>query len=135
MIKRFLTGLSLILIVGGCSQSSVQPPRTPSVIEDREWELVSFEKPSMKIPKNATLLLMDGRYMGNAGCNSMGGEYHIEGEKISFKAGYSTMMRCAEIDLEMKVLGAMQTVDRYSVEGSRLTLMHKGVGVMHFREK
>ncbi len=135
MIKHFLTGLTLILIVAGCSQTPAQPPRTSSIIEDREWELVSFEKTNMAIPKNATLLLIDGRYMGNTGCNSMGGEYYINADKINFTAAYSTKMSCADMGLEMKVLGLMQKVDQFKVEESRLTLMHKGQGVMRFIEK
>jgi heat shock protein HslJ len=135
MIKRFLAGVSLMLIVAGCSQTPAQTPRISSVIEDREWELVGFEKTSMQIPKNATLLLIDGRYMGNAGCNSMGGEYQINADRISFNAGYSTKMSCADMDLEMKVLGLMQKVDQFNVDGSRLSLMHKGQVLMHFIEK
>lgn len=135
MIKRFLAGLTLILIVVGCSQTPAQPPRTSSVIEDREWELVSFETTSMQIPKNATLLLIDGRYMGNAGCNSMGGEYQINADRIHFNAGYSTKMSCADLDLEMKVLARMVKIDQFKVEENRLSLMHKGQVLMRFIEK
>lgn len=124
-----------MLIVAGCSQTPAQTPRISSVIEDREWELVGFEKTSMQISKNATLLLIDGRYMGNAGCNSMGGEYQINADTINFNAAYSTKMSCADINIEMKVLGLMQKVDQFSVEGSRLSLMHKGRVLMRFIEK
>lgn len=135
MIKHFLTGLTLILIVVGCSQTPAQTPRATSVIEDREWELTGFEKASMAIPKNATLLLIDGRYMGNSGCNSMGGQYQVDADRINFQAAYSTKMNCADIDLEMKILGLMFKVDQFRVEGGRLSLMHKGQVVMRFTEK
>lgn len=135
MLKRFLVGLTLVLLVGGCSQNTVATPKVPSNIEDREWELVSFGVTKTLVPKNVTLLLIDGRYLGNAGCNDIGGEYAIYEEKITFKAGISTMMSCPDIDSEMRFLELMQKVDHYRIEGNSLILLHEGKSVLNFVEK
>lgn len=34
------------------------------------------------------------RYRATAGCNGLGGEYELEGEKLTFKLGVSTLMAC-----------------------------------------
>ena len=44
--------------------------------------------------------LDQGRYGAFAGCNNLGGEYKLEGSKVTFSKGMSTMMFCYNENLE-----------------------------------
>ncbi len=63
------------------------------------------------------------RVQGNTGCNSLGGSYTLDGERISLAQLISTRMACAtSMELEQKFLDALQGVARWEIKGERLTL-------------
>ena len=65
------------------------------------------------------------RVGGATGCNSMGGRYEIDGDRISISELISTKMACVEEDRmaqETRFVGALQRADRYAISGDTLTL-------------
>ena len=75
------------------------------------------------------------RVGGATGCNSMGGRYTAEGDRIRFSDLFSTKMACIEeerMHQETRFVGALGRVDRYAVSGDTLTLSEGGTVVAKF---
>jgi len=139
MYKKLLITLLSSSLFLGCSASSqmanlevVQQSRSQN-LEGTTWKLASFGLNRMAVPKGATLVLKNGQYSGHGGCNGVGGDYTLNGEKLSFSAGFSTMMACPELDLEHKYMQVLTRVDSYKVEGDVLDLQAQGRSVLHFK--
>jgi len=82
-----------------------------------EWTLVSYGNAT-----NSTLAMQgvdtfiqfgaDGKFNGNVGCNSFGGNYNLSDDKISFDSISSTEMYCDKTDnQEQGVLGVLSQPD------------------------
>ena len=79
------------------------------------------------------------RVGGATGCNSMGGRYEADGERIRFSDLFSTKMACVEEErmrLQMgeteSALGALERADRYAISGDTLTLSEGATVVAKF---
>lgn len=68
----------------------------------------------------------DGNVTGNAGCNSYGAGYRLDGVNLTVEPPISTKMYCGEpeglMDQESRYLNLLTDVSSYRVEGGRLTL-------------
>lgn len=65
------------------------------------------------------------RVGGATGCNTMGGGYTADGDRIDFSQLMSTKMACIEEDRmrqETRFLSALERADRYAISGDMLTL-------------
>ena len=84
-----LAGILLSACSGGTSASLT-----------RTWKLVSYGSPDNLTPVAAdvdTSIIFgeDGTISGNVGCNSFGGDYKVDGDKITFGPISSTLMRAS----------------------------------------
>jgi heat shock protein HslJ len=73
---------------------------------------------------------------GHSGCNSYGGQYLIDGARITFSAIVSTMMACESQQLmeqEGQFHQALLEVERYRVTGDLLELAYGGTKVLRLR--
>lgn len=90
-------------------------------IEDRQWQLIELR--GRPIPagtaNNAglTLRAADAFVSGHAPCNSFSGHYVItSGQRIRFDRNMaSTMMACADMDLEAEFFDVLRMTDNYTV--------------------
>lgn len=65
----------------------------------------------------------DGRFSGNAGCNTIGGAFMLkEPLGIQFSKMMSTLMACADMQQEEQLKQALETTDNFSLSENRLTL-------------
>ena len=66
----------------------------------------------------------DGKLGGNLGCNSMGGEYTVSGDTITFKNVYATEMACDEPRMlqEGAAFKVLQDKATFKVDGDTLTV-------------
>jgi heat shock protein HslJ len=67
----------------------------------------------------------DGNVGGNAGCNSYGGPYQVEGIDLVFDEIVSTLIACADSDQmeqEIQFLEALQSVTTFQIDGDQLIL-------------
>lgn len=66
-------------------------------------------------------LAADGSVSGTGGCNRIGGQATIDGDKITFGRMISTMMACAPaaMDQESKFLDALERVASYRLDAER----------------
>jgi heat shock protein HslJ len=69
--------------------------------------------------------LPDGTLSGNAGCNSFGGQYTLDGDQLSVKEVNSTLMACDNQDVmaqETRFLDALKQASAYQIAGDQLTI-------------
>jgi heat shock protein HslJ len=99
-----------------------------------KWKLVSYgptESMTSAVPDaDATLTFAeDGTVSGNSGCNSLGGEYTVEGSQITFSALTTTLMACDEPRMEQEgvVTQVLNGTADYEIEDQTLTINHSGI--------
>ena len=94
------------------------------------WKLASYGPKDAQTPAvagiNTNLTIgADGKLSGNMGCNSMGGEFTLSGQTITFKNVYATEMACADPQMlqEGAALKVLQGTASYTVDGDTLTVI------------
>lgn len=94
-----------------------------------EWKLVSYgdaASPTPALPDvDTSIQFENGQMNGNVGCNGFGGEYKLNGDKITFDGIMSTMMYCEETSAqEQGVLGMFSDSVKLEVQrnGDVLTI-------------
>jgi len=139
MFKKSALILAISLVFLGCA-TATQETSSESIqkqdvtrFEGTTWKLVSFGLTRMAVPKNASITFKDGHYSGRGGCNGVGGDYSLDGDKIKLSAGFSTMMACDELNLEHKYMSALSEVDRYVIVDDMLDLYGKGHTLLRFK--
>ena len=117
------------------SELSTPIQNKTAVLEGSTWKLVSFGMSRMAVQDNATISFKDGHYSGRGGCNGIGGNYELKGERLSLSAGFSTMMACPELDLEHKYNQALQAVTQWSISNNTLDLRSDKQSLLRFQAK
>jgi heat shock protein HslJ len=138
---RTLIAVVSLGLVAACAKSSAPGDETASAagsvsetsaLVGPRWRLVELEgQPSIAGGGSREPHLIFSRTEGAdrvggaTGCNSMGGRYQIDGERIHFADLFSTKMACVEEDRmrqETRFVGALERADGYSISGDTLTL-------------
>jgi heat shock protein HslJ len=144
-----IAGLALLGVIA-CAKSSSPGDETAtaagsvsaaSALQGPRWRLVELEgQPSLPGggAREAHLIFSRDsvdRVGGATGCNSMGGRYTAEGDRIRFSDLFSTKMACIEEERmrqETRFVGALGRADRYAISGDTLTLSEGGTVVARF---
>lgn len=138
MKKIFLLGIALFILIACSSGSST----SADIVGD--WKLKSFgdaANPTPAIPTVETSIKFDsiGQVSGNMGCNGFGGNYEMNGDKITFDSIMSTLMYCDETSAqEQAVLGVLSDKVKLSIQlnGDILTITSAdGVSAVTFEHK
>jgi heat shock protein HslJ len=107
----------------GCAQDATPPTAS---LAGTQWKLVSIGTASAVPAAQVTLQLgTDDRASGTAGCNSFGGAYSQNGDKLAFKNLASTLMACTDntvMKQEQNYLKALNAANQFTLEGDRLTI-------------
>jgi len=108
----------------------------PAPLAGTEWTLESFSSPggetvsSVIAGTTITAVFSDGNVTGNAGCNSYGAGYRIDGAELSIEPPISTKMYCGEpegvMEQENRYLNLLESVAGYRIDGNRLDLLDEG---------
>jgi heat shock protein HslJ len=108
----------------------------PAPLAGTEWTLESFSSPggetvsSVIAGTTITAVFSDGNVGGNAGCNSYGAGYRIDGAELSIEPPISTKMYCGEpegvMEQENRYLNLLESVAGYRIDGNRLDLLDEG---------
>lgn len=133
MIKRiFMLALPITLLAAACSSNGDDMPT------DYAWMLTGIAGPdgTMTTPLTIPTLMFEGDSVsGSASCNQYFGPYQIDGSSITFGPLASTEMYCGEpgvMDQEAAYLGALATVDTWSMDGDTLTLSGSGTELLRY---
>ena len=140
----------IVALAVGCAKSPVPGDETAaatgsvtagSALVGARWRLVELEgQPSLAgggAREPHLIFARDSvdRVGGATGCNSMGGRYEADGERIRFSGLFSTKMACVEEERmrqETRFVGVLERADRYSISGDTLTLSEGGTVVAKF---
>lgn len=122
--------LALLMgMLGACS--AAVPGASANPLAGTQWVLESL-RGADPLPGPRLTLGFDeeGQAGGNAGCNSYGGGYVVEGERLRIGGGDQglamTMMACAEqarMDQEQRFVEALGAVERYRLDEGNLILL------------
>lgn len=117
-----------MLVLAGILLSACSGGTAASLIGT--WKLVSYGSPDNPTPAAADVDTSitfgeDGTISGNAGCNDFGGDYEVDGNKITFGPISSTLMMCADTaigDQETAVFNTLNETVTYVIDGDVLTI-------------
>ena len=135
MKKYLLTLLLISLALSACSGQSTPSPE-PGAPEGSDagtligaWKLTAYGPVDAPTPAvegvDAGLTFNgDGTVSGSSGCNGLGGDYTVEGDKITFGEFVSTLMACDEPIMvqEESAHRVMTGTATYKIAGNTLTI-------------
>ena len=99
------------------------------------WELYSLGQYAPLPGSQITLRFENGQVSGNAGCNSYGGAYQVNGNQVKFEQVISTMMACTDqsmMDQESAYLGFLGKVQSFALAEGQLQLYRSGGEALTF---
>jgi len=95
-----------------------------------KWDVMVMYRSNAGYEKlsDITLTLAGSAFAGNAPCNSIAGNYELQGYRIRFKDVVSTKMACNKLDQENTYLTLLQNnVNSFAFQSSKLLLKdHSG---------
>ena len=123
-MKKYLLSLLVIsLALSACAAGNGQSSLIAS------WKLTAFGPAASPTPAVADTeaglaFNKDGTITGNSGCNGFGGNYEVDGDKITFSEVVSTLMACDDPRMEQEgvVQQVLTNTATYKIEGNTLTL-------------
>lgn len=115
----------LVLLLVGCAPEA--QPTNPAVdLLGKEWTLTELNGSAPLDGSTTTLTIDDKGIGGNAGCNSYGGKYSLQGRKVSFQEIFWTEMACVEPDgimqQETQFLETLGLTASYEITDGKLVL-------------
>jgi len=126
---NFYAGNNLILKFSSAAKNKSESENSNAVnLEDKKWILTSIAgKPLPKLEITPFLVFDTQKQSagGDTGCNSFGGSYKAEANKISFIEIISTMRACIEderMNVEREFLGGLQNANRFEIKNAKLNL-------------
>jgi len=92
-------------------------------LDGTSWVLTAFNKNKPVDGRQPTIAFEDGQASGTTGCNSYGGDYELDGEKIGFGAMFMTEMWCEDVaDQEMVYLDLLNQAESFQIVDGVLTI-------------
>ena len=123
--RPYLFILAAAALLAACSDGA-----SASASLTGTWKLISYGDPANPTPAVADadtsiVLGEDGTIGGNVGCNSFGGDYKVDRDKLTFGPISSTLMMCADPaigDQETVVLSTLRETVTFVIDGNILTI-------------
>lgn len=114
------------IIANDCTANSQIVTTPTSSLAGSTWQLQESSLDSKVAAAVFSSITFDtvGRVNGDGGCNSLGGTYRIDGDKLKFGALVSTLMACQPVAMQQEAwyLKSLQTAMRYEVSGDTLRI-------------
>jgi heat shock protein HslJ len=138
-VNLLTIALVLGLFLASCGQTNgTGEELSKDPLAGTEWQLVSYGDPDeptaviqVRIP---TISFEEGEVGGSGSCNSYGGSYSVEGERLQFGEMAWTEMACGEVgvmDQETAFLSILTAVESFDLSDGSLTLSGPG-GTLRF---
>jgi len=120
MFKIALFSAGIVALLAACSPAAGDP------LKGTSWSLVDLNgTPAMK-GMTVTAAFADGRVSGSGGCNSYGGAYEVNSDKLQIKEIVSTLMACADseaMDQEAAFFSALGNAQKFRLTGGLLQIL------------
>ena len=111
------------MLLSACAGGTPEQPQ----LDNTSWNLTAINSSPPLAGTQPTLQFENGQASGNASCNSFGGQYEIQGDKIGFSELYQTEMFCTEpegaMDQESAYLGMLSQAVTFELAGGVLTIV------------
>lgn len=126
-----MRSLPALLLVAACISAPLAPD-----FRDRQWTLVSVDGVASLPSGAATPTIVfdsDERVSANTGCNSAGGPYTVDGDRLTIGTLIMTRRACADPagnDLERAYVRALEGTRRYRIVDAKLELLDEGGNVL-----
>ncbi len=107
---------------------STRPIESPPSIRGTSWTLIQINGQPVVENSLPTLSIEENAVGGNASCNSFGGDFSQDGEKVRIGPLFSTMMACLEpgyMEQETAYLQALEASTGFRMESGELTLVNE----------
>ena len=120
-MKKYVFALLVLLILAACAGGS-------SASVTGTWKLVSYGDPASPTSAapdvDTSIEFKEGQLTGNVGCNGFGGNYEVDGDKITFSEVVSTLMFCEGPvgDQETTTLNVLHETATFVLDGNTLTI-------------
>ena len=126
-----LSFMILATLMVACNSANPSAMSEEEALTATTWKLTAIDKREpIEAPNEITLTFNDGQVSGNSGCNSFGGSYSVNGDKIQFSQLASTMMACMQpegiMEQEQVILQYLNQAQTYRFEDGRLVLVVSG---------
>ena len=129
---KFITHTALVIaLMGIFSACSMLAGSSGADLAGTSWTLTQINGSAPIIGRQLTLQFNDTSATGNSGCNSFGGQYTTDGNKITFTNLASTLMACADadgnpdnalMDQEQAYLNALNKATVYTIKDDTLNI-------------
>ena len=127
-MKTKLALLLLALLWLQCRSHQDSGNENPT-LENTYWKLVEVAATAVSTPQNGTEIFMiltrenDSMLLkGHAGCNGLGGDFKLEGNKIKFQPITTRMFCEGQMETENLFTRMLTAADRYELSGKTLEL-------------
>ena len=118
-LKIFIVIYILAMLLASCGGAADQS----ASLDGTSWILTAYNKNRPETGREPTISFEDGQVSGNTGCNHYGGDYEVDGDKLSFGAMFMTEMWCEDVaDQESVYLELLGQADSFEVVDGVLTI-------------
>jgi heat shock protein HslJ len=124
------TSVLIVALLAACTTAT-----NPEALRNREWRLTWVEQfPTLPAGVATPTLRFEADRIGaQTGCNSAGGTYTVDGDRLTIANVISTKRACVEEArnrLEAAYLGALERTRRYRIVDGQLELLVDGGAVV-----
>ncbi|ASZ13208.1 META domain-containing protein [Chitinophaga pendula] len=129
MKKILFAAIVVVIAATACNSARRMVAGEESYIYNKEWKLTTLNGNAIDTIQHRSIptLVFDKknqRVSGNAGCNRMMGSFEISGmDNIAFSKLVSTLMACADMELEGNYMKTLEQVNKFSVTTTDNTLL------------
>jgi heat shock protein HslJ len=135
-VRPVLALLAIVaLALAACTSGGASPAGTPPAaavpLEGTSWQLTQYVGAAgaiVRIPKGVvvTAVFSGARLSGNAGCNTYGADYALDGASIAITDVAATAMACtgAAGPVDAAYLAILPKLATYTISGSNLEMQN-----------
>ena len=122
-IATLTLAMVVLLSLGACG---LVGPSAGDPLEGTSWRLMTLGGDSLIPGTEITLTFEEGQVHGSSGCNTYGGSYEVDGDKITMSDLYMTEMACLDpegvMDQELEYLELLRDAQAFQVEEAELVI-------------
>ncbi len=136
--------LLTILVISCATTTLAQRDRDLStgqaVLAGTQWRLISMGRigSAANLVSGSSVTLNfgnDGRVSGSGGCNSYGGSFRVQGDRLTFTQVFSTKRACLSTEgnrQESQYFLALESANRFRLSGNQLSIYYDNRSVLEF---
>jgi heat shock protein HslJ len=118
--------LTLFVVAMFLAACSAAPAGQTFELKGSGWVLSQINGQPVLESSAPTLVFDEKSLGGNGSCNSFGGDYRQDGEKLEIGPVFSTMMACADagvMEQETAYLAALDSAAKFKIEAGKLVIL------------